>query len=45
MTLMKNTKLDIDLDIHQGENTKLITSFILWSITEVGLIDNVILMI
>lgn len=42
---MKNTKLDIDLNIHQGKDTKLIASFVLWSITEVGLIDNVILMI
>lgn len=42
MILIKNTKLDIDFDIHQGEDTKLISSLILWSITEV---DNVILMI
>lgn len=42
---MKNTKLGIDLNIHQGKDTKLIASFVLWSITEVGLIDNVILII
>lgn len=45
MTLMKNTKFHVDLNIHQGKDTKLIASFILWNITEVGLIENVILMI
>lgn len=42
---MKSIKLDIDLNIHQGKDTKLIASFYLWSIAEVGLIDNVLLMI
>lgn len=42
---MKSIKLDIDLNIHQGKDTKLIDSFYLWSITEVGLIDNVLLII
>lgn len=31
MTLMKTIKLDIDLNKHQGKDTKLIASFILWS--------------
>lgn len=41
---MKNTRLDIDLDIHQDEDTVRYKAICFIYFTEVGLIDKVTLM-